>query len=189
MWMRYTVTAVTTLSPITTAEQLLAAGDIGRCDLVRGELVMMSPANPEHSRIMARLTHALLSHLDKHSGQAEVYPGDPGFLISTSPDTVRAPDIAVVKSGRALPARGFFHGAPELAIEIISPGGAAGEVLAKTQEWLSAGTREVWLVDPLRRTVTVRVADRAPCTLKSNQVLSCEWLLPGFGFAVANIFR
>ena len=53
------------------------------------------------------------------------------------------------------PVKGFFPGAPDLAVEVLSPDDRAGEVLEKVRDWLAAGTRSVWVVDPRTRTVTV----------------------------------
>jgi len=177
---------------ITTAEQLLCAGDIGRCELVRGELIMMSPANPEHARLVARLTHALMSHMDRHPGlAAEVWSGDPGFLIRRNPDTVRAPDVALIRRDRVLrtPPHGFFPGAPDLAVEVLSPGDAAGEVRAKVQDWLEAGVIEVWVVDPQRKTVAIHRRGADVQMLGETDDITAGDVLPGFRAPVAELFR
>jgi Uma2 family endonuclease len=179
------------VSTITTAEQLSQAGDIGRCELVRGELVMMSPTNPEHSRRTAWLTYVLLQHIAQHPEQGQVHNGDPGFVIEADPDTVRAPDVALVKQGGAAfePEKSFFRGAPALAVEVLSPGDTAGETLEKVQQWLEAGTTEVWIVDPDRKTISINSTGRPVRVLRSGEALTCEGILPGFSVPVADIFR
>src|SRR5204863_137465 len=80
-----------------------------------------------------------------------------GFTLSRGPDTVRAPDIAFVRRERLpdpIPV-GFPDLAPDLVVEVLSPGERAGEILAKVADWLSAGTRLVWVVDPERRLARV----------------------------------
>lgn len=176
---------------ITTAEELWRAGDIGRCELVRGEVIMMSPANPEHARVMARLSYLIMTWLDEHPDAGEVWSGDPGFIIQRDPDTVRAPDIALVARHdvERTQTTGFARGAPRLAIEIISPNDAASEVLAKVQDWLNAGTEEVWVVDPQRRTVAISRKDQPVRGLGEKDELTSGSLLPGFRVPVAAVFR
>jgi len=172
-----------------TAEQLLALGDIGRSELVRGELVRMSPASPKHGRVAMKLgilvgTHVLQQEL------GETYAAETGFTIARDPDTVRAPDVAFVKKERVhlTPKRGFFPGAPDLAVEVLSPDDTASEVLAKVEDWLTAGTQEVWLVDPERKTIAIHAADHSVRTLHEGEELRSEDLLPGFSTPVAEIF-
>ncbi len=78
---------------ITTAEELLRAGDIGRCELIRGELRMMIPAGDEHGRIIVGLTCAVANHV--MARKLGLFQGaETGFILSSDPDTVRAPDLA-----------------------------------------------------------------------------------------------
>src|SRR3990170_1116812 len=122
-----------TTHQITTAEQLLQAPDLGRCELLRGELVMMSPAGFEHGRIIGNITGPLATYV-RQKKLGVVAGAETGFQIARDPDTVRAPDVAV---------------------EVLSPTDRAGELLAKVHEWLAAGCRAVWVVDPGARTVSV----------------------------------
>jgi Uma2 family endonuclease len=151
-------------SEIATAEGLLAAWDIGPCELVRGELVMMSPAELEHGVIAQRIAAFLHAYVSARR-LGVVTAAETGFVLSRSPDTVRAPDVAFVSASR-LPrgsATGFFEGAPDLAIEVLSPSdtrdqAARSRAAAKIGDWLAAGCQEVWCVDPASRTVTVHTA-------------------------------
>jgi Uma2 family endonuclease len=173
---------------ITTAEQLLVAGDIGRCELVRGELRMMIPAGGEHGRITGKLTCAVGNHVMSRQ-LGTFYAAETGFLLSEDPDTVRAPDVAFIRAGRAAaPARGFVPGAPDLAVEVLSPDDRPGYVREKVAEWLEAGARAVWVVDPRARAVTVHVSTRDPRTLQETDTLDGGDALPGFELAVRDIF-
>ena len=175
---------------ITTAEQLLAAGDIGRCELVRGELVMMSPAGSEHGRIVARLTVRLGMFVEQHLA-GTVFGAETGFRIGHDPDTVRAPDVAFVTARRIgvklLP--GFFPGPPDLAVEVLSPDDRAGEVLAKVQDWLAADCRAVWVVDPRTRTVSVYRSPSEIIVLGESETLSGGDLVPDFSLPVSEGFQ
>ena len=173
---------------ITTAEQLLRAGDLGRCELVRGELRRMIPAGGEHGRIAGKLTCAVGNHVMSRQ-LGTFYAAETGFILSRDPDTVRAPDVAFNRAERAAPpVRGFVPGAPDLAVEVLSPDDRPGYVRDKVAEWLEAGTLAVWVVDPRERTVTVHEAQKTPLVLGETDSLPGGDVLPGFALAVRDIF-
>jgi len=174
---------------IVTAEQLLHASDIGPCELVRGELVMVPPAAYGHGRIANRIAAALTNFVTpRHLG--DVVVSEPGFQIAHDPDTVRVPDVAFVRAERAPSERasGFFQGAPDLAVEVISSSDRASEVSSKVRDWLEAGCRMVWVVDPRNRTVSVYRSRSEVNVLGASHTLSGGDLLPGFSRPVAGMF-
>lgn len=178
-----------TAAHVTTADQLLAATDLGRCELLRGELIMMSPAGSEHGAITAEIAR-ILGNFVKPQGLGAVLGAETGFLIAQNPDTVRAPDVAFLRAqriGGRLP-KGFFPGAPDLAVEVLSPGDRASEVFEKVQDWLAAGCTAVWLVDPKTQTVTVYDSAHKVARLRSTDRLSGGDLLPDFSVPVADFF-
>ncbi len=181
---------MTAIDQITTAEQLLHAPDLGRCELVRGELITMSPSGFEHGRIVVAVTGPLAAYL-KANPLGVLAGAETGFHIARDPDTVRAPDVAFVRAERvpAAPFKGFFPGAPDLAVEVLSPDDRAGEVLAKVQDWMEAGCRRVWIVDPRTRTVTVYRSLGEIVALRENETLGEDELLPGFQLRVGEIFQ
>ena len=132
----------TTLQPMT-ADDLLRMPDDGfRYELVKGELRKMAPAGHEHGRVAIRFSWRLAQHVETNDLGA-VYAAETGFLISTNPDTVRAPDVAFVSRKRiegVKKAEGYWPGAPDLAVEVVSPGDTYTEVEEKAIEWLEAGT-------------------------------------------------
>ena len=178
-----------TLDQITTAEQLLHATGLGRCELVRGELIMMSPAGTEHGCIAIRVGTRLNTFVELHS-LGIVMGAETGFRIARDPDTVRAPDAAFVCAQRVPPRlpRGYFEGAPDLAVEVVSPDDRASEVKAKAQNWLEAGCREVWVVDPRTETISVYRSRNETLILHAADRLTSDLLLPGFSLPVAEIF-
>lgn len=180
---------MSTTERITTADQLLRAPGLGRCELLRGELVMMSPPGYEHGRIVIRVTRALLRYLDANP-LGVLTAAETGFQIARDPDTVRAPDVGFVLSERepAEPVKGYFQGAPDLAVEVLSPDDRAGEVLAKVRDWLQSGCRRVWVVDPRTQTVSVHRSPSEVVVLSESDTLSEDELLPGFHLPVAEIF-
>jgi Uma2 family endonuclease len=174
---------------ITTAEQLFNAPDLGRCELLRGELKMMSPAGSRHGWIISEIGGVLRDFVNPRS-LGVVFGAETGFLIGRNPDTVRAPDVAFVTAARVpeeLP-EGFFPGPPDLAVEVLSPGDRASEVLAKVQDWLQTGVRAVWVVDPKSKTVTVYHNRQKITILSPGDELTGDDLLPGFRLAVADLF-
>jgi Uma2 family endonuclease len=178
-----------TIEHITTAEQLLEAPGLGRCELVRGQLLMMLPAGFEHGRIVTRVNHRLGSFVERER-LGVVTGAETGFVIAREPDSVRAPDVGFVRADRAPPGPvfAFFEGPPDLAVEVLSPGDRAGEVLAKVQDWLQAGCRVVWVVDPSRKTVAVHDDRRQAVTLHESDTLTGGDVVPGFSVPVAEIF-
>jgi len=181
---------MTTATPhVTTAEQLLGTAGLGRCEPVRGELIMMTPASGEHGGVVAELTGHLWSFI-RPRNLGRVLGAATGFLISRDPETVRAPDVAFVRAERLPdePIRGFFQIAPDLAVEVLSPNDRAGDVLDKVHQWLEAGCPAVWVVAPERRTVTVYEGPARIATRTAADELTCDELLPGFRLAVAEIF-
>src|SRR5687768_3732498 len=106
---------MTTTTRHITADELLAMGDIGRCELIYGELVMMSPAGLPHGVVAARFARFLGEFVDEHA-LGVVLGAETGFRIESNPDLVRAPDASFVQNER-LPAqlpRGFVEGVPDL---------------------------------------------------------------------------
>jgi Uma2 family endonuclease len=172
---------------ITTAEQLLRAGDLGRCELVRGELRTLIPPSFEHGRVAINLTGPILDHVRAHA-LGTVVAAETGFLLTRDPDTVRAPDIAFLRASRPPgPARGYYPGAPDLAVEVLSPDDRPGYVREKVAEWLEAGTQAVWVVDPIQRTVALH-DPRGTATLAESDTIFGGDLLPGFELPVREVF-
>lgn len=177
-------------SQITTADQLAAAGDIGRCELIRGQLHMMTPASYEHGRIVINITVAISNHV-KSNALGVVVAAETGFVIERNPDTVRAADVAFIAADRAPEpgGRGFGTVIPDLVVEVNSPDDRAGEVLDKVQQWLAAGVKLVWVVDPKTKTITAHQPDGHAEVLSTEHELTAPNLLPGFKCTVATVFE
>lgn len=178
-----------TAQHITTAAELLRTPGLGRCELIRGELIMMSPAGFQHGHLAAEIG-ALLTNFVKPRGLGAVTGAETGFLIARDPDTVRAPDVGFVRADRLPPIapRGFFPGVPDLAVEVLSPSDRASEVNAKVRDWLEAGAGAVWVVDPEQRTVTVHRSLDESVVLETSDTLTGGNVLPGFVVPVRQVF-
>ncbi|MCA1614256.1 MAG: Uma2 family endonuclease [Acidobacteria bacterium] len=182
---------MSTTTRLMTAEELIKLPrGRSRYELVNGELREMSPAGHNHGRIAARLTGALSRHVEDHE-LGEVYAAETGFTLKTNPDTVRAPDVSFIRQGRVEEvgdAKGYWPGAPDLAVEVNSPGDTVGEVEEKVGEWLDAGAPLVWVVSPKLRTVTVYRSREDITTLTEKDTLDGEQIVPGFRYPVAKLF-
>ena len=161
-----------------------------RTELVSGDLVVMAPAGGRHGQVAHRIGLFIGNHvLERDLGR--VFAAETGFLLRRGPDTVRAPDVAFVAGERLgteeTPA-GFLELAPDLAVEVVSPGDSAGAVRDKIQDWLAAGTRLVWVVYPETRSVVVHRQGGSPETLSEEDTLSGVPALSDFAVRVRELF-
>jgi Uma2 family endonuclease len=165
---------------IITADEFLTAPRLGRCELIRGQLVMMSPSGFRHGRIAATTARLLGEHVVRHD-LGVVTGAETGFLIEQQPDTVRAADVAFVARDRlpAVEPTGFFVGAPTLAIEVLSPSDRVSQLDSKIREWLEHGCQEVWVIDPEADSIVVHTGpDQSKPFQHDDQLRSL--LLPDF---------
>ncbi len=174
-----------------TAEELLRMPDDGfRYELVRGELRRMTPAGSVHGRVAMNIGTALNNRVKAHD-LGTVYAAETGFRLATDPDTVRAPDVAFVRRERVEAVgevEGYWPGAPDLAVEVISPDDSHAEVEGKVFDWLEAGTKMVLVVNPHRRSVTLYRSQSDITILTGTDVLDGGDLVPGFKLSLREIF-
>jgi Uma2 family endonuclease len=116
---------------------------------------------------------------------------DWGFNLASEPDIVRAPDFAFVRSERIPPGgipRGFWPGAPDLAIEVLSPDHRYVEIARKVQQYLDAGTRLIWIVEPEDRSVAIHRPGSAMIVFGEDGTIDGEDVLPGFTLRLPDIW-
>ena len=182
---------VTTTQPMT-AEALLEMPDDGfRYELIRGELKKMPPTGYAHGKYELSIGASLANHV-KANRLGDASGGDAGFKLESNPDHVRAPDVAFVRRERVETlgeVSGFFPGAPDLAIEIISPNDRYSEVEEKVADWLAAGTLAVIVVDPRRRNVKISRSLVDAIVLTEADTLAVEDVVPGWRMPVRDIFE
>lgn len=182
---------MSTTIQLMTAEELLKMPKDGfRYELVKGELKQMSPAGFEHGVVGMNLALLLTQHV-KANNLGVVCLAETGFKIETNPDTVLAPDVSFVRRER-IPQSGrpkaFYPGAPDLAVEVVSPGDTKKEVAGKVEDWLTAGSGAVWVVNLKRRTVTIHRPRGEALTLTEADELEGQDIVPGFRCRVSEIF-
>jgi Uma2 family endonuclease len=180
----------TTLQRVT-ADELFAMPEDGfRYELVKGELRKMSPSGSEHGAVVINVSLLVGQHV-KSNNPGVCFGAETGFKISSDPDTVRAPDLAFVGNER-LPESGipkkFWPGAPDLAVEVLSPGDTYTAVDEKVEEWLAAGARAVWVLNPKRHSVTVHRSLTDVTRLSESDELEGGDVVPGFRCKVSEIF-
>lgn len=176
-------------SSLITAEELLRLSYPGKqVELVRGEVVVREPPAAWHGGISNNVAFRLTAFVRKRDLGA-VFGQDTGFQIAADPDTVRAPDLAFVGAERTaeIPRRGYPRLAPDLVVEVLSPDDRPGEVLAKIGEWLDAGVRLVWVLDPEAGQARVHRPDGSLDLLAATDELGGEDVLPGFRCHVAKL--
>ncbi len=163
-----------------------------RLELVDGEMIEVSPTTMLHGAIVLMLGGIMNEFVRQHN-LGIVAAGDVDHVLRRGPDIVRAPAVSFVaresvpKSG--LPERGFWEGPPTLAVEVVSPDDRANEVHAKVQHYLEAGTRQVWVLWPSQRSVTVHDHDGGSRELGPEARLDGGDVLPGFTVRVGDLFE
>jgi Uma2 family endonuclease len=168
----------------------LGEGDTRR-ELVNGEIIEMAPVGGVHGRMTLRIARRLVEYVERHGG-GEVVVGDVGFVLALphDPERVRAPDVAFISTSRLPQGRlpeGFILGAPDLAVEVLSPSDNPVDVQQKVRDYLDAGARLVWIFAPAARTATVYRADGTARLLRDHETLDGEAVLPGLAIPLAEI--
>ncbi len=179
-----------------TAERFLELVDLpeyqdSRLELVEGKLVEMSRPKRLHGVVVSRVNARIANHVEAND-LGEVAGSDAGFVLERNPfgrDTVRGVDVAFVSKRHNLgqPDDAWYEVAPDLAVEVISPGNRAGDIHHKVVQLLKAGARLIWLVYPDTRSVVVHRSGGSSI-LYEDDMLAGGDVLPGFELGVGEIF-
>lgn len=176
---------------LVTADELLHLTEDGvRYELVQGVLRQMSPAGFHHGRLIMNIATPLDQHV-RAQRLGVVCAAETGFLLTTNPDTVRAADVAFIRRERldaAAEPEGYWPGAPDLAVEVVSPHDLYTEVDEKVTDWLEAGARMVVVVNPRRRIVTVYRSLTQIVVLREQDTLDGADVVVGWTLPTAAIF-
>ena len=165
-------------------------GNDCRLELIRGELIVMSPTKPLHGIVCARLAAALINFVEANDlGMA--FGAETGFVVERDPDSVLGADAAFVSKERLTTVDNFekfFPFAPDLAIEVLSPSNAVREIHEKIALYFAAGSRAVWVFNPKKRTAAVYTSPSEFHTLEENDTLDGGDVLPGFSLDLSKLF-
>lgn len=172
-----------------TAKDLLdLPHDSQRYELVQGHLIEMSPTGEIHG-LLANIVAFLLTGFVLEHSLGRVYGAETGFKLAENPDTVYGIDVAFVSNARQKPIEeGYIIGAPDLAVEIYSPGNRKTEIQTKIEEYFQAGSRMIWVIYPKSQTVYLYRANNEVRILHNSETLDGGDVLPGFSVKVAEIF-
>ena len=174
---------------IPTDRELMALPKDGyKRELLHGEIVM-TPAGSEHGHEIMQFAAAFASFVYQHK-LGQVFDGQTGFRMKSR--DVLSPDISFVSHARLREAggtpKGFFEGAPDLAIEFLSPRESKKRMQQKLIQYFENGTTLAWVMDSKRQVVAVHHDVEPSKLLKEKDLLSGESIVPGFQIAVSMVF-
>ena len=176
-----------TLITVEDFDQLIEPDDMSY-ELDDGELVAMPKPRPRHNRIAKRILLALERYLESNPiGEAL----GPENLFVLGPATKRAPGASFLRAERAaaFDPDQDIPGAPDLAVEVLSPNDRAEDIRRKIRQYLTAGAIQVWVVYPQSRLLEVwEGPEKLARVAKSGEVLDGGTLLPGFYLPVDQLF-
>ena len=175
-----------------TADELLTMPDDGFVyELIKGELNKVSPPpGYEHGLVAMNIAGPLYQYA-KSKKLGDVYAAETGFLLHQDPDTVRAADVAFIKRERIDKAgaiQGYWKGAPDLVVEVLSPSDTVQRIEGKVAQWLESGARLVWVVSPKMHAITVYRSLTEIMVLTEKDTLDGGDAVPGFQLPIAQIF-
>ena len=160
--------------------------DVEGYEYVNGELVPMAPPSREHGEISVNIIHYLYSHVYEQK-LGRLYTAETTFQVG---ERTAKPDVAFVSTARLTgdKTKGFSI-PPDLAIEVVSPSDVQSRIAAKALAYLNAGTRLVWVLEPVTKTVTVYRSERNIKMLTHEDTLTGEDVVPGFSCPVSQLFE
>lgn len=181
-----------TKNEIKSAAQLFSTPHEGnRLELVKGVLIVMSPAGSEHGRIASRILIRLGNHVEAND-LGETFAAETGFLIESNPDTVRAPDAAFVSHERLNAVKltsAYLPLAPDLVVEVVSPNDSSSDVEAKAEQWLNAGSQIVLVADPQNETIRIYRSTSEIQVFHSGESFSSGEVCDNWQLAVNDVFK
>ena len=173
-----------------TGDELARMPDHDLSELIDGRIVPMSPTNPEHGRIEAKIA-TLLDRFVSVQNLGIVMTGEVGIFTRWKPDRVRGADVVFISHAqydRRTKTRGFLDVAPELVVEILSPENAHIDIQQKVREYLAIGVRTVLVADPVSRTVMAHSLSGGVQRYTEGDAVPCDEAIPGFTLSVVGVF-
>ena len=177
--------------PLMTADELYVLQPPDKdTELVQGRMIVREPPQPWHGMYAATLCWIVTNHV-RAARAGAVFGQDTGFHIACDPDTVLAPDLAFIRTDR-LPSPDedrHWRITPDLVAEIMSPSDRRKAAVQKMRDWLDAGVRVAWLIEPKQRRATIYFADGAELAVASDGMLTADDVLPGFACKLRDVFE
>ena len=178
------------LLPISVEDFERIAPRLSPCELVKGEIIPMSPGHFKHSRVTMNIAFVLEAYA-RRTKTGRILTNEAGMVVKKDLDTVRGGDVVFI-SYKRLPAartyKGFLRIAPELVVGVLGEDDTWKDLEEKTEEYRSFGVDMVWVVDP--KTLSVRLYPRRgePYVLHEKDEISGGKILPGFSCGVSEFF-
>jgi Uma2 family endonuclease len=182
--------SITDVERSITLEEYLALPEDGyRHEVSRGRLIREPQPGDDHGEICAQITGLLHDYLKQNPiGRLRV---SSGVLLSREPLTVRGPDVSFVSASRLAYGKAdpFFNGAPDLAVEVVSPSNRAAALLEKIAEYFAAEAKVVWVVYSRTKSIAVHLANGEVSIVAGDEVLTALDVLPGFSVPAYMVFE
>ena len=159
---------------VTYEEWLRMPESEGREEVVNGEIITMPPAKSTHAVIVGNLVWDFTAHPDR--AQHHVLAGSFGVVIRKYPLSCRTPDVAIYHREAEIIMDGYYHSAPELVIEVLSPSETRCMTADKLPDYSAIGVPEAWVVSPEAATVEVLLLEDG--VLRTSQIFSQGILKP-----------
>ena len=171
-----------------TADELCRLPEGWRYEIDEGALVIMSPGGRRHGRLSARITYVLAAFAYEHK-LGEVESNEFGFYLHHNPETLRGIDVAFYSTERVKlmgDDDGFPDVPPDLAVEVHLPD--ERDMQRKVAQYLAAGVRSVWVIDPRQCTLTQHRPGQEPVSIREKDTAVREPVLPGFECRLGELF-
>lgn len=178
----------TTTAPLTLEEFAKLPRGTEQHEMSAGHLITMPLPKSLHSLVVGEVIQALQKALGRSSSLYVL--AETGYVLSREPLTVRGPDASVISKERIgfTNPDDYFEGAPELAIEVVSPSDSAEDLQLKIDQYLQAGAKQVWVLYPKTKHIHVFRSGTIEI-LDETRTLEGGDLLPGFSVKVADLFH
>jgi Uma2 family endonuclease len=177
--------------PMTFQQAARLDPDVHPGEVVDGEWIPVTRSTYRHGEILINAGVLLKSYARQHPGWI-VSGGDPGTKLRRTPDTLRGPDVAILKAERRPIGKGeagWLEGAPEVAVEVISDSQSVAGQIQKALDYLQAGAEMVWLLDPEPERLLLVTPPNQIRILGPDDTLDGGETLPGFACAVREFFE
>jgi Uma2 family endonuclease len=159
-------------------------------EVVDGDWIPVTRSTWSHGKVVTKVAVALELYAREHPGWS-VATGDPGTRLAQNPTTLRGPDVGMARSDRdpqGKGAEGWLEGAPDLAVEVCGDRQSIASLTRKALEYLAAGARMVWVVDPDSQQLILFTPPNQVRVLHAEETLEGGELLPEFTCRVADLF-
>jgi Uma2 family endonuclease len=173
-----------------TAQDLENMPDDGKVyELHNGVLIEVAGSKYRQTRLAAWIVYLLTAFVEEHKLGGAVTGADGTFVLNRY--NTRIPDVAYITRQTALDQDedSFMRGAPDLAVEVVSPSNSPQDMQQRAGEYLAAGAKLVWIVDAEHRTIDVYRTDGSRIVVSGDGTLDGDDVLPGLNLPLATVFK